>query len=214
MENAISSDELLVVRDKSGVKDLESRLLSPERASPIIGLSRSRDTDEPTLAYEDVLAIVGPRVPVYLILGTQQHTSLQRTLTRKLALSSGASRIWWPGLSRRSDSRDHPAILHLGGEDEDGMILEFARQWDLSRPHVRREMKLLDGALSMAEHDLAVAVEEQRALAQQLRDTQIAHHEALKVATSAELRLELTVRRLGHSHDSSRAGTSSAVRCS
>ncbi len=203
-EQAITSDGLSVVRDKTSVKDLESLLLSSERLTPIIGLSRSRETDEPVLAYTDVLAIVGPRVPVYLVLGMQQHTSLQRTLTRKLALASGAARIWWPGLSRRSDSRDHPMILSLGGEDEDGMILEFARQWDLSRPHVRREMKLLDGALSLAEHDLDVALEEQGSLAQQLRDVQIAHHEALKVATAAELRLEVALRRCGRSHQSSR----------
>jgi hypothetical protein len=191
-----SPDELIVVADKPDLKKLAELLLSPERALPVVGLTPSLGSVEPPLSFRDLHAITGQDVPVYF-LGPPFAAQLQHTLTQKLAVPRGASRIWWPGLSRRSDPRDHPVVRELEGEHEDSMLLEFARQYDLSRPHVRRELKIIDGALAVAEQKLTEAADEQRHTAEQLRNTQIELHDALSLAAVAELRLTVTLQKLG-----------------
>jgi hypothetical protein len=192
----LHDDGLIVVRDKPGLKSLEKFLLSRDRALPVVGLSPSQGSGKPLLTYEDLQAIIGRDVRVYFLSGPPFAVQLQRALTRKLAVPPGAARIWWPGLSKRSDPRDHPVVLSLEGENQDSMLVEFARQFDLSRPHVRREIKLIDGALAVAEQKLAEANEQQRGTAEQLRNEQIERHDALRVAAAAELRLTMTLQKL------------------
>jgi hypothetical protein len=154
-------------------------LLSGERREPVVALTQSPSTDAPVLAYAHVRTIVGAGPRIYLIQHNHLLGPLQRMLGRRLALAAGGARIWWPGLSVDGDPDAHPLVLYLAGEPERDMLDEFTRQFHLSHPVVRRELKLLDELRALAEHELAQAREQNRSM-------KIERHEARTRAEAAE----------------------------
>jgi hypothetical protein len=186
----LMSDEdtgLIVVSSEQSLRDMAAHLLSDERYQPVIALTES--VDAPMLAYELVRAVVGAGPRIYLIDGGFLLACLADLLGHELALSADSARIWWPGLAVGSDPGDHPLVVYLDGEPDSSMLEEFARQFDLSRPLVRREIKLIEDARALAEHELAHAREENR-------NMKIERHDALSRAELAEARLRAVVRRL------------------
>jgi hypothetical protein len=176
---------LVVVRSEPGVWSLEDVLLS-DRDAPVIVLTQSQDTLEPVLAPEKVRAVAGEAAAIYYMPGDYLLEQLRRTLGSALAVSRGAVRTFWPGLSTRSDPADHPLVPILEGELEVDALAEFARQFDLSRPAVRQEIRLIEDARSVLQSELDAADNELRTTAEQLRDANIARHEALTRAEQAE----------------------------
>ncbi len=191
--------DLIVLRSKQGLRALKAYLLSPDRTHAVVALTRSLDTDGPALAPTDVRASAGPGIKIYYIPGEFLLRRLGGVLGGKLALPRGAVRVWWPGLSVRSDPADHPLVLALEGEDGRELLGEFARQFDLSRPHVRREIKLIEDARALSENELAQARERIRSTEKRLRDTQVERRGAATRAQSARDRLGAAMGELSES---------------
>jgi hypothetical protein len=147
------------------------------------------------LAPEKVRAIVGA-ARIYLVTGTDVLLHLEGLLGTSLALPVGAARVWWPGLTLDSDPLEHPAVLQLEDEPEADLLAELARCFELSRPVVRREIKLIEDGRALLESELEQAREQQRRTDERLRDTQVARHQQATRAEEAEAHLERTAREL------------------
>jgi hypothetical protein len=182
---------LVVVRDKRALQGMVDFILSPERPCPVVGLAVSEKPSVPVLSYDAVQSVTGPVVQVYFVAQNALLGRLERSLDRKFALPEGAARVWWPGVQKRSNSADHPIVVGLEGEGEEELLVEFARLFELSRPHVRRELKLTERARVLAEQELADARRRNRDIEQRLRNTQIERHAALQAAADAEMRLNV-----------------------
>jgi hypothetical protein len=180
----------IVVLGEPALKSLEAYLLSSDREQPVVALTQSLESEEPVLASGDVRAIVGGDVRIYYLPEEHLLQSLQSVLGRSLALPQGAARIWWPGLNTRSDPSDHPLVLELDGQPQAHTLAELARQFDLSRPRVRREIKLIEDTRRLTEHELAQAREQVEAIEERLRDTQVERHEEATRADAAEVRVK------------------------
>jgi hypothetical protein len=182
--------EPIVVRGEPGLRNMLSLLLSGRRKHPMIGLTRSLSTGEPVLVPSDVRGVVGPGPRIYYFPEEHLLRGLQKALGRALALPVGAARVWWP-LSVDSDPGEHPLVLELDGEPErnSSMLGEFARRFDLSRPRVREEIKLIEGVGRLAEAQLATARE-------QNRDMKIERDRALRRTEAAQASLETATERL------------------
>ncbi len=186
-----SCEELdaIVVRDQPGVRGMQAHLLSGEREHPAVALTRSLETGEPVLAPGDVRSLVGAGPRIYYIPAEQLLDRLEQVLGRALALPPGAVRVWWPGLGAGSDPCEHPLLLELDGEPEPVLLAELAREFELSRPLVRREIKLIEQTRRLAEDELAKAREHNR-------NMKIERHEALARAQAAEASVQAATRQL------------------
>jgi hypothetical protein len=135
---------------------MEGYLLSRGRDHPAVALAPAVDRATPTLAPDGVRAIVGAGPRLYVFAG-EELLDLQ-CLPGELALAWGSSaRIWQPGLSSESDPGDHPLVRPLGDES---VMDVFAREFDLSRPRVRREIKRIEGIRAFTELQLDKAIRE------------------------------------------------------
>ncbi len=159
------------------------------RDRAVIGLTLSVDMDGPVLVCSDVRALVGPGVPIYLIYREELLDSLREILGARLAVRRGEARVWWPGASAHSDPCDHPAVLALEGEPRTVTLEEFAMQFDLSRPRVRGQIRLIEDSRAFLEHELTRAQEHNRKVNERLRDAQIECHRMRTRAEAAEARL-------------------------
>jgi hypothetical protein len=81
------------------------------------------------------------------------------------------------------------ALVGLPAEDT---LIEFKRAYELSRPVVRREVKLVEDARAVLNDQLARTQERIREVEQQLRDTKIARHTEATRADRAQARLRKT----------------------
>jgi hypothetical protein len=172
----------IVVLDKSALSSIEAYLLSSDREQPVVALTQSLESEEPVLAATDVRVVVGPDPQIYYVPEEQLLQDLQGVLGRSLALPRGSARVWWPGLSSRSDPSDHPLVLELDGEPDGHMLAELARQIDDTR--------------RLAEHQLAQALEQVEAIEERLRDTQLERHAEATRADAAEVRAKSAAREL------------------
>lgn len=172
-----------VVVDDARLGDLVADLRSPDRVCAVVGVAWSLDGDGPVLAASRIRTIVDAGTRVYVIPNDALLRALRREIGPKLALAPGAVRVWWPGVGRRSDPGDHPLVLPLEGQAPEYMLAEFAREFHLSRPDVRREIKQIEDTRALAEHRLQEAEKKEQTTAQRLRD---AHVERNRLATRAE----------------------------
>jgi DNA-binding transcriptional ArsR family regulator len=193
---SVLEDSAAILGDEQELLDLQSHLLFADRTHPVVALALGEEEiEDAALWHEEIRPIVGPDTQIFFI---EEHLlgSLRDGLGRKLALTPGSARIWWPGLSTRSDPGDHPLVLALEGESRIDVLAELARQFDLSRPHVRRELKLIEDARALAEHRLAEVVEQDQRTAERLRDAHRERHREATRAQAAEARLNDALQRL------------------
>jgi hypothetical protein len=181
--------ELVVVRGTTAIGGLVAYLQSGEREHPVVAIARSLEADEPVLAPADVRVIVGVGPRIYYLPDEESLEGLERLLGRVLALPAGGVRVWWPGLSVDSGAGEHPVMLALDGEPPARVLAEFARGFDLSRPRVRGEIRLIEDLRRLAERELSLAREENR-------NMKIERHDALTRAEAAEARLREAMRQL------------------
>ncbi len=179
----------IIVRTQQALRDMEAYLLSGDRGQPVVGLTRLPEINEPVLAPERVRAIMGAGPQIYYVPGEYLLRRLEGVLGRRLALPAGGVRVWWPGLTSRSDPGGHPFVLALDSESQTDLLAEFACQFELSRPLVRSEIKVIEDARRLAEHELSQALEQNRSMKGE-RD------QALTRAQEAERALEAATRRL------------------
>jgi transcriptional regulator with XRE-family HTH domain len=186
----------IAVREESELEDMVADLLAPRRAYAVVAVASSVDGDQPVIAASEIRAVVGPTARVYFVPGEALLGVLRERVGRGLALTLGAVRVWWPGVSRRSDPGDHPLVLSLEGESERDMLAEFSCQFHLSRPDVRREIKQIEDVRALAEHRLAEAEEKDDKTAQRLRDAHRERHREATRADAAEAALQIAQRQL------------------
>lgn len=196
---SLSEAGLLVVRSQPEVRSLEEVLLG-DRDVPVVVLTQSTETLEPVLPPKKVRAIVGDEAGILYVPGDYLLRRLRATLGHALAVSRGAARIFWPELAVESDGSDHPLIPVLEGESEEDALAEFARQFDLSRPKVRREIRLIEDLRSNLQDERDAAAKDARSIAERLRDANIERHAA-------------TVRAERHEHGLNAAGRLMAEDC-
>jgi hypothetical protein len=84
-----------------------------------------------------------PPSRIYLPRGSNAE-ALQRVVGHAFALSAEGVRVWWPGLLADSSPDVHPSVIALDGESLARVLAEFARGFDLSRPCVRAEIRLIE----------------------------------------------------------------------
>ena len=129
----------IIVDSASELQDIERYILSPSRDQAVVALAA--DAASP-IQPNHTRAILGPGPRIYVI--TQETLLDMQSLSGLLAPQCGSSaRIWQPGLSTDSDLEDHPLVRPLEGEDP---VEVLAREFELSRPRVRREIRRLQAA--------------------------------------------------------------------
>ncbi|HEX5852371.1 MAG TPA: hypothetical protein VFY36_04705 [Solirubrobacteraceae bacterium] len=185
----------VIISEELELLAMQAHLLYTERNQPVVAIALYEETEETALWHAELRPILGPETQIRFV-AEDLIGQLREGLGRKLALSPESARIWWPGLSSRSDPSDHPLVLTLDGERRTDVIAEIARQFDLSRPHVRRELRLIEDARALAEHRLAEIVEQDQRTAERLRDAHRERHREAARAQAAEARLEDALRRL------------------
>jgi hypothetical protein len=155
-----------------------------ERAYPIVGLTMRRESSEPVLRASDIRGVVGPEVRIYLLTNEDLLYEMQELVGSRVGLWGGAIRIWWPGVSVRSDPGDHPLVVGLEDEDYTVTLEEFADEFDLTRPRVRSRMRLVEDSRGFLERQLQDSQEQTRRTHERLRDAQIECH---RLRTRAEV---------------------------
>ncbi len=170
---------------KQELRSLLGYLLG-ERGQPVIGLALLEGAEMTVLPPRGVRAIVGPDPRIYVLRRDSLLGQLTKALGRGLTVTVGAARIWWPGLARTSDPFDHPLVLQVDSEHAGSLLEEFARQFDLSRPRVREEIKSLDGVRGLVELELERTQDALATSDERLRDEQIARHSAERHAAALE----------------------------
>jgi hypothetical protein len=164
--------------------DVESR-----RDVPVLAATLGAGEDEPVLDCEQVRALVGEDVRIYLICGDDLLYDMREMLGADMALERGMVRIFWPGAGARSLAADHPGVIALEGESPEATMEELALQFDLSRPRVRGEIRLIEDARAFLECELARAQQHTHRVAERLRDAKIECHELRTRAEAAEATL-------------------------
>jgi hypothetical protein len=167
---------MIVVRSTRQLRRLEAELVGARRY-PVVLLALAVDVDEPAFPPGRLRRAAGLRVRIYLLLGQHPFQRPAVVATKHLSVPRGSARICWPQFRAGSDPNDHPLVNRLEGKSDRDALQEFARRFDLSRPCVRREIKLIEGIRATSEHELAQARARLAEVEQQLRDAHIARHE-------------------------------------
>jgi hypothetical protein len=176
--------DCVLVQSPADLRRLCADILG-RRERPVVAITLDMDGG-PVLACSDIRAVVGPGVRIYLICDSDLLRGLRRLLGSKLAVEEGAVRTWWPGADARCNPADHPSVLALEGEPSRVTLEEFAHQFDLTRPRVRAQIRLIEDAHAFVEHELSRAYEHGRKVQERLRDTQIECHSLRTRAEAAE----------------------------
>jgi hypothetical protein len=188
-----SDPEYVVVHSDDDLRRLGHEVLG-ERDRPIVGVTLRDGTQEPVLRASDIRTVVGDEVRIYLVADDHLLLGLREILGPRLRLDAGTLRIWWPGAAVRCDPSDHPVVVGLEDEDYLETLKELANEFDLSRPHVRGQVRMIEDARAFLEHEMLRVQEYNRRIHERLRDAQIECH---RLRTRAEL-AEARVRALKH----------------
>lgn len=148
----------VIIESETNLRCMERYLLSGEREQAVVALAPVVTPAMRRLTTTEARAAVGVGPRLYL-LAEERLLDLQQ-LPDALALAWGScARIWQPGLSSESDPDDHPLVRPLEGENPQEVL---ARQFDLSRPFVRKEIKHIEGIRAYYEEQLDNAITQLR----------------------------------------------------
>ncbi len=183
-----SDPDYLVVHSDQDLRRLGSEILG-ERERAIVGVTLRDGTHEPVLRASDIRGVVGEGVRICLLTDDSLLLELREILGPRLRLDAGTLRIWWPGASVRCDPSDHPVVVGLEDEDYLDTLEELAHEYDLSRPYVRSQVRVIEDARAFLEHEITRVQEYNRRVHERLRDAQIECHRQRTRAELAEARL-------------------------
>ncbi|HXN38843.1 MAG TPA: hypothetical protein VN892_12455 [Solirubrobacteraceae bacterium] len=164
------------MRSVRQLRRLEAELVGARRY-PVVLLALAVGVDEPVFPPRQLRRAAGLRVRIYLLQGQHPFQRPAVVANKHLAVPRGSARICWPQFNAGSDPDDHPLVHRLEGESDRDALQEFARQFDLSRPCVRREIKLIEGIRATSERELAQVRARLTQVEQQRRDAYIARHQ-------------------------------------
>jgi hypothetical protein len=176
-----------LVRDSQGIAKLAARLFGGRHA-PCVVLTQPSERAESVLPLREVRAIAGADALIYLI-SDELLPEFRRTVGPRLALASGMARIFWPELTLQSDPFDHPLVTILDVELTESALAEFAAQFDLSRPHIRREINMLEALRATLSRENARLKADLRQCQRELGDRHQDLRDALARAEHAERQL-------------------------
>jgi hypothetical protein len=174
-----ASEDLLVLRDE----------VLGDRETPVVGVSLRAHERSLVLRPEDVRAVVGPGVRVYVVESDGLLAELRNLLGPCLRLDRGTVRIWSPGARMRCEPADHPVVVALEGEDRADTMEEFGYHYDLARPRVRGRVSIIEDARALLDYELARAEEQTMKTHERLRDAQIECHRLRSRVEAAEASL-------------------------
>lgn len=179
--------DCVLVHSQEDVRAMCADILG-HREQPVVAITPDID-GQPVLACSDVRAVVGPSARIYLVCDSDLLRGLRELLGSRLTVGEGCVRTWWPGADARCDPADHPSVLALEGEPAEVTLEEFAHQFDLTRPRVRAQIRLIEDACAFAEHELSLAYAHNHDVQERLRDAQIECHGLRTRAEAAEAKL-------------------------
>lgn len=186
----------VTVDSEENARVLAQFVLDRKRDRPIVCVT-SRDGEvDPAMDPDELRAIVGTGVDIYFVPTGPATRALEAALPARLQVFGGATRIWWPRVSGKSDPGDHP-LIHEPYEVYGSWALQkFKKKWDAgppSRPkpapsqvaslrrerdlargqlrNTRKELRGMEAELADAVAKLAGAERQLRELRRELRDT-------------------------------------------
>jgi hypothetical protein len=173
-----SSDDpagLTPVTSEHQVRALADEILDRDRDYPVVCLTSRPGDRGPALSGERVRGIVGPGIPVYFIAAHRLTLRLRKLLPERLDVFGGATRVWWPGITRESDPEEHLLVHDTRGVYGEEAYERLAGEFRVpERPRLTVEQRLVLSERSResaersrreAERRLAALRKEQRALA-------------------------------------------------
>jgi hypothetical protein len=122
--------DIVTAETVEDVRSLANDILREDRQTPIVCLTSRSGEDVPAMDPTDVRGVVGRKALVWFVRTGDMTTMLQRRLGR-FGVTDGAVRIYWAGVGRDSDQRDHPLIhdpYHTYGIE---MVKRLRHFWEL-----------------------------------------------------------------------------------
>ncbi len=166
----------VVIADEEAFQRVIGGLFDPFREIPYVLVTRGTGDRAPALPLQSIRDALGPIPRIYFIATGSLLRKLRARLGSGLMVNHGAVRIFWPGVTLESDPYAHPLVPVLEDEPVEATLQELARRFDLSRPRVRAEIRLIEDARSMLEsaatslkRDLADATRQRDHARNQLR---------------------------------------------
>jgi hypothetical protein len=155
---------------------LAKRIRDPQRDYPIVCLTARPGERDPALPAPGVREIVGPGVPIYFVPTRRLTRYLGSLLPPRFDVWDGATRVWWPGVSERSDPIEHPRIYdpsgRYGQDNLQRLAAEFATK---PRPELTLKQQLV-----LAERQRSQLTERAERLERVLASTRQELEEALR----------------------------------
>ena len=177
---------MIVVRSARQTRRLQADLVGT-RCYPIVLVALAVDSDKPVFAPRQLQTVAGSNLRIYVLPGLHPfHRPAVIAANSHLAVPRGCARICWPQLSAQSDPYDHPLVSCREGESDRDVVERFAREFDLSHPRVRREIKLIESVRVTSEIELEHARARLSDVEQKLRDAGIARHQTGPRAEGAQ----------------------------
>src|SRR5271165_5133912 len=105
----------IVLSSERELTVLAEAIRDPQRDYPIVCLTARPGERDPALSANAVREIVGPGVPIYFVCTRRLTRYLGSLLPPRFEVWDGATRVWWPGVSERSDHIEHPRIYDPSG---------------------------------------------------------------------------------------------------
>lgn len=131
------------------VEGYAAAILAPERARPLIAVT-TRGRFTPSLVDAEALArAVAGAADVALVPTGDVTWRLSELLPPKLDVYGGAVRLWWPGVSPRSNPYDHP-LLFIWDDDDARRVVARLRA-EVGGPDAADETVLAPGTVVLVE---------------------------------------------------------------
>jgi hypothetical protein len=165
------------LRTDAELSALAYRVLDPRRNHPIVCLTTRLGDAAPALSPSAVRAIVGAKVPIYIVSTGPPSRRLSALLPAGLDVWNGAARIWWPGLSDGGDPAEHPRIYDPTGRYGKDSLEQLAASF-----RARRAEAAVERRLAVAERERAKLQRRVRRLETEL---DAAHREPPRLSTDA-----------------------------
>ncbi len=167
------------------VAELARRILDPERAIPIVGLTSRAGEAQPALDHADVLETLEGALELAAIPTGTPTRHLAELIPSHCEVYGGAARIWWPGFNPNSDPRDHPLVLDRHGVYGSQALEHLSRAWTNGPPEIEKELDDRDRELALlrdrserSEATIGDLAERVRELEQQLDQAESRRKEA------------------------------------
>jgi len=166
----------IVLSSERELTVLAEEILDPQRDYPIVCLTVRPGERDPALPATAVREIVGPGVPIYFVRTRRLTRYLGSLLPPHFDVWDGATRVWWPGVSERSDPIEHPRVYDPSGRYGQDSLQRLAAEFATKpRPELTLKQQLV-----LAERQRSQLTERAERLERVLASTRRELDEALR----------------------------------